>query len=106
MKKLICLLFTASILFNVQTIVNGETNPADYEKYGRIAIAVVKEDYPGENVVEYQYAGRQTISDTDVVDSFVFSVKENNQLKKVTVKVSHSLKNKKLLQLSVEEQMG
>ncbi|MBY0123136.1 DUF3889 domain-containing protein [Bacillus sp. S/N-304-OC-R1] len=102
MKKLLYLFVTACLFLHVQTLAFAENNADEYEKYGRIAIAVVKEDYPGENVVEYQYAGRQNISETDVVDSFIFNVKENNQLKKVTVKVSHSLTNKKLLQLTVE----
>jgi hypothetical protein len=91
----------------VATISTSAENPAlDYEKYGRIAIAVVKENYPGIEVVDYQYAGRQNISESDVMDSFIFEVKENNQPVKVIVRISHSLKNKKLLQLSVEEQKG
>lgn len=78
----------------------------NYEKYGQIAIAVVKADYPGEDVVEYQFNGRTKISDSAVVDSFTFEVKENNRLKKVTVKISHSLKDEKLLLLTVEEEKG
>ncbi|MEH7523957.1 DUF3889 domain-containing protein [Bacillus sp. JJ1503] len=100
MKKLFCMLFTISLIMNVHNLAFAQNG---YEKYGRIATAVIKEDYPSEAVVEFQYAGRKKISETDVVDSFIFEVKENNQLKKVTVNISHSLKNNKVLQLSVEE---
>ncbi|WP_156422687.1 DUF3889 domain-containing protein [Bacillus sp. FJAT-29937] len=103
MRKLFCILFTISLFMNVHSLAFAQNG---YEKYGRIATAVVKEDYPGEEVIEFQYAGRKQISETDVVDSFVFEVKENNQLKKVTVNISHSLKNNKLLQLTVDEQKG
>ncbi|WNS76712.1 DUF3889 domain-containing protein [Bacillus sp. DTU_2020_1000418_1_SI_GHA_SEK_038] len=103
MKKLFCMMFTVSLFLNAHNLAFAQN---DYEKYGRIATAVVKEDYPGEEVVDYQYAGRKKLSETDVMDSFIFEVKENNQLKKVTVNISHSLKNNRLLQLTVDEQKG
>ena len=103
MKKLFCMMFIFSLFMSAN---NSAYAQDGYEKYGRIATAVVKEDFPGEEVVEYQYAGRKKISETDVMDSFVFDVKENNQLKKVTVNITHSLKNNRLLQLTVDEQKG
>ncbi|WP_442599011.1 DUF3889 domain-containing protein [Neobacillus sp. D3-1R] len=75
----------------------------DYEKYGKIAIAVVKADYPGEPVTEYQYLGREKITVTDVQDSFQFAVKDEGKQKSVVVKVKHSIQSNKLLQLTVEE---
>jgi hypothetical protein len=75
----------------------------DYEKYGRIAVAVVKADYPGEQLTEYQYLGREKLNETDVQDSFKFQVKENGNTKTVQVKIKHSIKNNKLLTLTVEE---
>ncbi|KAB2337089.1 DUF3889 domain-containing protein [Cytobacillus depressus] len=106
MKKLFCILLTIGLFLNANIFASAENQAPDYEKYGRIAISVVKENYPGIDVVDYEYAGRQKLSETDVIDSFIFQVKENNQPVKVTVRVSHSLKNKKLLQLIVEEQKG
>ena len=105
MKKVFTFIFTMGFILNFVQISAAETGKPDYEKYGRIAIAVVKEDFPGEEVVEYQYKGRENISDTDVVDSFSFQVKENNKPVTVIVKIAHSLKNKKLLNLTVEEKM-
>lgn len=104
MKRLLFLLLTIGLFMSTSSVTTAE-NP-DYEKYGRIAIAVVKEDYPGEEVVEYKYEGRQKISDTDVTDTFVFQVKENDKPLKVIIKISHSLNNNKLLSLTVQEQQG
>ncbi|EIJ82008.1 hypothetical protein PB1_03685 [Bacillus methanolicus PB1] len=74
----------------------------DYEKYGRIAIVVVKEDFPEDEVKEYTYLGRKKISETDVMDSFKFKVTEKGKPITVVVYITHSLANKKLLSLTVE----
>jgi hypothetical protein len=57
-----------------------------YEKYGRIAAAVVKEDYTGEKLADYKYDGRKTLSGGRVQDSFTFDVVKDT--KEVTVKVN------------------
>lgn len=80
----------------------GAVQKPDYEKYGRIAIAVVKEDYPGEEVVDYQYGGRKKVTETDVTDTFTFTVKENGNPVTVLVMVTHNLKDNKAVSLSVE----
>ncbi|MGP7818954.1 DUF3889 domain-containing protein [Niallia sp. 01092] len=76
----------------------------DYEKYGNIAIAVVKADYPQVNVTDYEYLGRKQISAMEVQDSFKFQVKENGQEKVVIVTINHNIKKDKFLSLIVEEQ--
>jgi hypothetical protein len=83
--------------------VQVQAEKIDYEKYGKIAIVVVKADYPGDPVTEYQFIGREKINETDVQDSFKFQVKENNKPINVLVKVKHSIENNKLLSLTVEE---
>lgn len=103
MKKIIAFILSMGLIINFAQISTAASDKPDYEKYGRIAIAVVKEDFPGEEVIEYQYKGREKISDTDVVDSFSFQVKENDKPVTVIVKIAHSLKDKKLLNLTVEE---
>jgi hypothetical protein len=74
----------------------------DYEKYGRIAMAVVKADYPGDAVTEYNYLGRKKVNETSVEDSFSFQVQENNIKYLVTVKVNHNIANNKLLTITVD----
>lgn len=102
-KVLILFTFLLSLNFANSTVYPFAQKP-DYEKYGRIAISVVKEDYPGKDVVEYEYKGRQKISNTEVMDSFRFEVLENGKPTFVLVKIIHNLNNEKLLNLSVEEQ--
>jgi hypothetical protein len=80
----------------------GFAQRPNYEKYGRIAITVVKEDFPGDEIKEYQYLGRKNISESKVEDSFSFQVQENNQKFNVTVKVTHDIKTNKLLTISVD----
>lgn len=106
MKRFLLFFLTIGLFLSVGSPMLTKGEQPDYAKYGRIATAVVKEDYPGEDVVEYQYIGRQKLSDTDVLDSFRFEVKENNELVFVVVKISHSLTNKKLLSLTVEEEQA
>lgn len=76
----------------------------DYAKYGRIATAVIKEDYPDHKVVEYEYLGREKVSDQEVKDSFKFEVMQNNRPTFVIVTIQHSLANNRLIQLTVKEQ--
>jgi hypothetical protein len=76
----------------------------DYQKYGNIAMAVVKADYPGEEVREYQYVGREKKTETDVTDLFRFQVKENGKVKNVIVRITHNINDKKLLTLQVTEE--
>lgn len=99
--KLAVLLCLFSIMIGIQSV---SAQQPDYEKYGRIAMAVVKADYPGDQVTEYKYVGRTKVNETDVMDSFNFQLTENGKPITVVVKVNHSLKNNKLLSLSVIEQ--
>lgn len=106
MKKLWFAFIIISLFMSTWTLSSAESEKPDYEKYGRIATSVVKEDFPDEEVVEYQYTGRQKVSPTDVTDSFTFQVNENGKPVTLTVKVTHSLDNKRTLSLTVEEKKG
>jgi hypothetical protein len=76
----------------------------DYEKYGRIATAVIKEDFPGEEVMDYKYMGRKQIDDRQVLDSFQFKVNVSGKPAFMNVQITHDLKKNRLLNLSVAEQ--
>jgi hypothetical protein len=102
MKKNVFAIMAISLMF-FSGLVQVQAEKIDYQKYGNIAIAVVKADYPGEAVTEYEYIGREKLNETDVQDSFKFNVKENDKDVNVLVKVKHSVKNNKLLNLTVEE---
>ncbi|WP_064091801.1 DUF3889 domain-containing protein [Rossellomorea aquimaris] len=101
MKKAIMTISTVFLLL-VSSHASAEQN-VDYEKFGRIAIAVIKEDYPGQPVKDYKYQGREKLEENKVADSFEFTVQENNTTKKVIVRVVHNLENEKILDISVKE---
>jgi hypothetical protein len=106
MKKYI---FTMSVLFILLLSISS-FNPSisaqrpDYEKYGRIAIAVVKEDFPGDEVQDYEYMGRKQLNNNQVMDSFQFKLTENGKPILATVQITHNLKDNKLLSLTVTEE--
>ncbi|MBP2242213.1 hypothetical protein J2Z40_002786 [Cytobacillus eiseniae] len=106
MKRYLLIFAIISLFFNGWIGSSFASEKPDYEKYGRIATAVVIEDYPGEEVVEYEYTGRQKLTETNVTDSFTFQVKEDGKPVTVVVKITHSLDNSKTLTMSVEEKQG
>ncbi len=104
MKKNIALLFFTVMMFSsVGSGFAQQEKNVGYEKYGKVAIAVVEADYPSDEVTDYNFEGRNIISKGIVEDRFLFLVKEKGRDIKVRVKIKHSLFQKKLLQLTVEE---
>jgi hypothetical protein len=91
------------LLLGIQRVDIHAQRP-DYEKYGRIATAVIKEEYPGEAVQDYKYKGRKQIDDRQVLDSFQYKVSVDGKPVIMTVQVAHDLKNERLLSLTVTEQ--
>ena len=81
MKRYFSTVVAAIILLvslnNLNFNVNAEG--PDYEKYGRIAMAVIKEDFPGEEVRDYKYLGRKQNSENEVVDSFQFKLTDEGK---------------------------
>lgn len=92
------------MLLGIQSI-NISAERPDYEKYGRIATAVIKEDFPGEAVQDYKYMGRKQVNDRQVLDSFQYKVSVDGKPVLVTVQITHDLKSNRLLSLTVTEQM-
>ncbi|MCM3573427.1 YqzG/YhdC family protein [Mesobacillus subterraneus] len=91
------------LLLGIQRVDIHAQRP-DYEKYGRIATAVIKEEYPGEAAQGYNYKGRKQIDDRQVLDSFQYKVRVDGKPVIMTVQVAHDLKNERLLSLTVTEQ--
>ncbi|MDZ5473941.1 DUF3889 domain-containing protein [Bacillus sp. 31A1R] len=105
LKRVLSVMFTLLLTVSLLVpVVNAEQQQPGYAKYGRIATSVVKEDYPGEEVVEYKYLGRETSPEKLVVDSFRFEVMKAGKPQVVVVKVSHDPKNDKNLYISLIEQ--
>ncbi|MBM7586354.1 hypothetical protein JOC86_002906 [Bacillus pakistanensis] len=100
MKKWL-LLF--SIFFFCLNLGQAGAQQPDYEKFGRIAISVVQEDYPGDPVKDYVYKGRKNVSENKVADTFQFTVADQGKQKQVLVTVIHQTDNDKVLSINVEE---
>ncbi|RIW29617.1 DUF3889 domain-containing protein [Bacillus salacetis] len=75
----------------------------DYEKYGRIATAVVKEDYTGEKLADYKYNGRKSLAEGQVQDTFTFDVVKDGKDVTVKVNIIHNPKKPADLTISVNE---
>ncbi|MGE7876578.1 DUF3889 domain-containing protein [Peribacillus muralis] len=106
MKKVIMIFMGVFLLFQAGSISAEAAEKPDYEKYGKIAIAVVQADYPGNEVTDYEYKGRKTVAKNFVEDDFKFLVASNGVEFNVIVTVQHDLRNKKLLSLKVAEPKG
>ena len=102
MKKWIFMVLCSVCIWQAAILSPGAAHP-DYEKFGRIAIAVVQADYPEDEVTDYEYQGRKNVENAQVEDDFAFVVKEKGKQLTVIVKVQHDLENKKMLQLRVME---
>lgn len=76
----------------------------DYKKFGRIATAVVTEDYPSNQVVDYKYQGRQKADANKVIDSFRFKVMISGKEQFVTVKITHDNQAGKELTITLIEE--
>ncbi|MFJ7975887.1 DUF3889 domain-containing protein [Peribacillus sp. JNUCC 23] len=100
MKKIIGILIFILSLSSFQLVLAQQS---DYEKYGKIAIAVVQANHPAEEVTDYEYKGRKQLTKDEVEDDFLFLVAESGKEFNVLVKIKHNLANNKLLNLTVEE---
>lgn len=102
MKKKIAVLFFAFMMF--WSVGSGlAKEEISYEKYGRIAIAVVQADFPSDKVTDYKFEGRDIVNKGIVEDRFLFLVQEKGKEFKVRVKIRHSLYHQKLLSLTVQK---
>ena len=105
MKKVIVMLMGIFLIIQAGSI-SAQAQKPDYEKYGKIAIAVVQADYPEVEITDYEYKGRKTVAKNLVEDDFRFLVEDKGHDFNVIVTVQHDLKNEKLLSLKVTEQKG
>lgn len=99
-KTFFHILWIVLLLFS-HPAVRAESN-RDYQKYGRIALTMVKEQYPDRDI-EYQYLGRRSIDESKVVDTFRFEVLKGRKQVFVHVRVLHDEKNDKHLSMLLEE---
>lgn len=93
-----------SVLLLLSTVVSvAQAENSDYEKWGKIAIQLVKENYPEAEVSEYQYQGREEISATEAKDTFHFTAKQDNKSLEIYVALTFNPQTKQLKSVNIEE---
>jgi hypothetical protein len=95
--------FLVSMFALTQFCSDAYAQPEDYKKWSRIAVDVVKLNYPDAQVSDYDYKGRKEISDTQAQDTFELQVKEENRTKSVNVYVTFNPKTNSLITVTMEE---
>lgn len=89
-------------MFVLQTSVFAQVSK-DYEKWGRIAVDIAKLNYEGSDVSDYQYLGRENISEERIKDTFKLEVKSEGKTFDVKVSVFHNPKTNSLLSVDLQE---
>lgn len=102
MKKWVLGLLSVLLLLSTAAGVAQAQKP-DYEKWGKIAIQLVKENYPKAEISEYQYMGREEISDTEAKDTFHFTAKQADKSKEIFVALTFNPKTKQLKSVNIKE---
>ncbi|MEH7222741.1 DUF3889 domain-containing protein [Bacillus sp. JJ1566] len=77
--------------------------PTDYEKWGKIAVDIAKLNYPDSKISDYQYKGREEITDKQSKDTFELTVQTKGRTLKARVMILFNPQTESLLSLSIEE---
>ncbi|MCA1030779.1 YqzG/YhdC family protein [Bacillus timonensis] len=107
MKQKVTLLVLAFCMILGFTALNGyqaqAENEEDYKKWGRIAMDVAKLNYTDSQISDYQYKGREEISDAQSKDTFELKVKDENRSFTARVIILFNPKTNSLISLTLEE---
>jgi len=106
--SLVSLLCSLVAFLCVSTIASAQPEelPEDYKKWGEMAVGVAKLNYTDSELSDYQYKGREAISDTQAKDTFEIVVKDENRSFTVKVYILFNPKTNSLISLSIEEVQG
>lgn len=114
-KKLLIPLFCSLFLFGGGCIVSAQQKPpqkppqqeqelpTDYEKWGKIAVDVAKLNYPDSKISDYQYKGREEITDKQSKDTFELTIQTKDRTFTAKVMILFNPQTESLLSLSIEE---
>ncbi len=81
----------------------GQQLPTDYEKWSKMAIEVAKLNYPDSRISDYQYKGREEITDKQSKDTFELTVQSKDRTFKAKVMILFNPQTESLLSFSIEE---
>ncbi|MEH7381499.1 DUF3889 domain-containing protein [Bacillus sp. JJ1533] len=77
--------------------------PTDYEKWGKIAVEVTKLNYSDSRISDYQYRGREEITDKQSKDTFELTIQSKDRTFTARVMILFNPQTESLLSLSIEE---
>ncbi|THE10931.1 DUF3889 domain-containing protein [Bacillus timonensis] len=77
--------------------------PSDYEKWGKIAVELAKLNYPDGRIIDYQYKGREKITDKQWKDTFELKIQTKDRTFTAKVMILFNPQTESLLSLSIEE---
>ncbi|MFS0824423.1 DUF3889 domain-containing protein [Bacillus sp. 1P02SD] len=77
--------------------------PSDYEKWGKIAVELAKLNYPDSRISDYQYKGREEITDKQSKDTFELRIQTKERTFTAKVMILFNPQTESLLSLSIEE---
>ncbi|WP_078549321.1 DUF3889 domain-containing protein [Litchfieldia alkalitelluris] len=80
-----------------------EEQAINYEKWGKMAVEVVKLNFPEGKVSDYKFKGREEISDAQAKDTFELQVQTKERAFNVRVVMLFNPKTESLISLSIEE---
>ncbi|WP_088036356.1 DUF3889 domain-containing protein [Evansella clarkii] len=101
MKKNILWALALLILVSVVVPANfAQAQDPEYAKWGKLAIERMMEEYPGEDVKDYDYQGKVLISDVREQFNFLFTLEDGS---KVRVYVLVDRKKDELIDIHLEK---
>ncbi|CAG9621766.1 DUF3889 domain-containing protein [Sutcliffiella rhizosphaerae] len=104
MKKWVLSLLSVFIIISGSNIAVAEIKrEVDYEKWGKIAVEVAKENYDQIEISEYKYLGRKNVSETEAIDTFELLAKEGQKSFQIIVALTFNPQTKQLKSLTIEE---
>ncbi|RUS46811.1 DUF3889 domain-containing protein [Cohnella sp. AR92] len=97
--------FASSVSGNSALAYNPE-NPfskpePDYAKWGRVAIAKIKELYPRASIVDYSHVGREALTKTTAQETFKMWLREGSREFGVHVRIVFDSQTDRLLRISI-----
>lgn len=101
MKKNI--LWALALLIFVSVVVPAnfaQAQDPEYAKWGKLAIERMMEEYPGEDVKDYDYQGKVMISDVREQFNFLFTLEDGS---KVRAYVLVDMKKDELIDIHLEK---
>ena len=101
---LVIALFIAAVLAitYIPMMMNAEQKTPGYEKWGKLAVEHVREEYPNASLIDYLYVGRDTEQEA-TIETFKLWLREGSQEFGVYAYIKYETKTERLIGIDTEE---